>query len=135
MLYQRFSTVAIGLLSLLSFSAAMASGTTDVVPATYKEKPVALFQVIESQLILNQADIESVTIDPAMNGAVRLKLNPEAAHQLEFLTEANIGKRLNLIVNQKLISSPTIQSMFSGGDMILTGFTESEANAWIQSLN
>ena len=94
------------------------------------------FQVIQSQMIFDSSTIESATISPLGNDfyGVNLKLKAAASNQLNALTEVSIGKRANLIFNGTVISSPTIQSKL-GGEFLITGFNEEQAQQFIKSLN
>jgi preprotein translocase subunit SecD len=93
--------------------------------------PPVVFQVIENQLILDSESIESATVEP---GGLFLKLKPKAAHDFHQLTQKNIGKRMNLVINGVLISSPMIQSAL-GGEFLITGISHEQALQFIRNLS
>jgi preprotein translocase subunit SecD len=95
----------------------------------YSATPPVVFQVIENQLSLDSASIESATVE---RGGLSLKLKPKAAHDFQQLTQKNIGRRMNVVINGLLISSPMIQSAL-GGEFLLTGISHEQALQFVQN--
>lgn len=123
-------------LSLVFFSAAIASGTTTRAPSTNTE-PLMVFQVIQNQLIIDKTMIESATILSPVNTTdsygLHLKLNDTGAKALGRISEENIGKKMNMILNGTVISSPTIQSKL-GAEFQMYGLSKKQAKQFIKIL-
>jgi len=60
---------------------------------------------------------------------VSLTLNPKGAQAFADITAANIGKRLAIVLDGKVVSAPVIRSAIPGGQAMIEGnFTANEAN-------
>jgi protein-export membrane protein SecD len=83
---------------------------------------------------LKRAD---VSLDPITSEAsVSLEFNKEGAEIFEKLTERNVGKRLAIFIDKKLISAPVVREKISGGKAQITGnFTLKEAKELARNLN
>ena len=123
-------------LSFVFFSAAIASGTTTRAPSTNTE-PLMVLQVIQNQLIIDKTMIESARILSPVTTAdsygLHLKLNDTGAKALGRLSEENIGKKMNMVINGIVISSPTIQSKL-GAEFQMYGLTQKQARQFIKTL-
>ena len=62
-----------------------------------------------------------------------MKLTAAAASQLGNLSQGNIGKQINMILNGVLVSSPVMQNQL-GGDFIITGLTNVQATQFTSGL-
>lgn len=96
------------------------------------------FQVIKVQLRLIPSNIVLAEILPPahdMNGAgdyaIKLSLSSKAANALAKLTRENTNHSMNILLNGVVISSPTIRGAL-GGQLMLTGLTKAQAEAFIQ---
>ena len=118
----------------LSVVMAANSVTTAIGP---KIENLMVIQVVQSEMIFDKTMIASATIVPPTNGSdeygVHVKLTTSAANQLGNLSQPNLGKQANIILNGILVSSPTLQSRL-GGDFIIAGLTNDEANQFVNSL-
>lgn len=96
-----------------------------------------VFQVIQRQMVFDNSTIESATIifpkSAADSYGIHLKLNTIAANKFSDLTQENIGKQANILLNGKMVSSTTIQSKL-GGEFLVTGLTKEQVNQFIKSL-
>lgn len=96
-----------------------------------------IFQIIQNQIILDNSTIKSATIITSKNTAnqyeVNVKLKTTAANKINDLTQQNMGKQVNIILNGKIISSATIQSPLAA-EFLVTGLTKQQANQFIKSL-
>lgn len=92
--------------------------------------------VVQSRFVFDNTDIKSVNIlmpDGVYQG-LHIQLKPEAVTAMERMTKDAIGKRLNLVFNDKIISTTIIQTSL-GGDLRITGISKSDAEEFIASLN
>jgi len=78
--------------------------------------------------LLTGTDVETATrqLVPAGQGSagsyeVALRLTAEGAKKFESATAANIGKALNIFLDDKFISGPTVNTTISGGNAVITG--------------
>ncbi|KTD60926.1 SecDF P1 head subdomain-containing protein [Legionella shakespearei] len=120
-------------LGLSFFSTAMAYGTTTEANAV-ESGPLMVFQVIQSQLTLNAAMIESATIIEPANSTdsygLQIKLSSSAATELKRLSGENIGKRMNLVLGDVVVSSPIIRSSL-GAEFQMSGLTKEQAQRFL----
>lgn len=102
-----------------------------------QNSPLVVFQVIQAELVFDHSTVESATLVPlsasANNYGVNVKLNKAATAKIEELTQANIGKRADVMFNKKLITAVIIQSKL-GGEFLVAGFTKEEGEQFIKSL-
>ncbi len=89
-----------------------------------------IFYVIEQQGVVSGEEL--VDAQPAFdqNGrpAVNFRFNPTGARAFGDYTAANIGQPFAIVLDDEVISAPTIQSAIPGGSGIITGsFTVEES--------
>jgi preprotein translocase subunit SecD len=89
-----------------------------------------VFYVIEQQAVVSGEEL--VDAQPAFdqNGrpAVNFRFNPTGARAFGDYTAANIGQPFAIVLDNEVISAPTIQSAIPGGSGIITGnFTVEES--------
>jgi preprotein translocase subunit SecD len=82
-----------------------------------------VFYVIEQQAVVSGEEL--VDAQPAFdqNGrpAVNFRFNPTGARAFGDYTAANIGQPFAIVLDNEVISAPTIQSAIPGGSGIITG--------------
>lgn len=67
---------------------------------------------------------------------VRLNFDEEGTKLFADLTEANIGKPLAIVLDGQIIQAPTVQSVITNGEAVITGnFTSEEAKLLAGRLN
>lgn len=119
------------LLSIILFS------STTALAKNTEDKTSMLFQVVENQMVLDSSTIESAKVassDRVSDGyGVELKLKRDAAIKFSALTGKNIGKRVNLILDGVVISSPIVQSSL-GAEFIVIGLTKVQAEKFVKSI-
>ncbi len=114
---------------------------TEVIPPeyrieTYKMQPATKGQkpIEERLLVKKKADLggDRVTESNAYYGdegwTVQLKFDGEGAKKFGQITEANVGHRFAIVLDNVIQSAPSIRTAIYGGDAIITGsFEEQEA--------
>ncbi len=106
--------------------ASAGTGNT-LVPAL--EDP-SLFYILERRPVVTGEDLENAQLDFDQNGrpAVAFRFNTSAAREFGDYTLENIGNPFAIVLDNQVISAPTIQSHIPGGSGIITGnFTVDEA--------
>ncbi len=98
-----------------------------LLPAADEE---GVYYVIEQQFVVSGEEL--VDAQPAFdqNGrpAVNFRFNPTGARAFGDYTAANIGQPFAIVLDNEVISAPTIQSAIPGGSGIITGnFTVEES--------
>ena len=89
-----------------------------------------LYYVIDAAPVVTGEDLTDARPDTDQNGypAVAFRFNVSAARTFGDYTQANIGKPFAIVLDNKVISAPVIQSHIAGGSGIITGrFTVKEA--------
>ncbi len=131
-----FVKTILATIAILFFSTAIASGTTTAAPAMNTE-PLMVFQVIQNQLVIDSSMVETATIISPTNSSdpygLQLKLKNTAANELARISGENIGKRMNMVLDGVVISSPTIQSKLEA-EFQMSGLTKKQAEQFIKSL-
>ena len=98
-----------------------------VVPA---QETADLFYILERRPVVTGEDLENAQLDFDQNGrpAVAFRFNTSAAREFGDYTLDNIGSPFAIVLDNEVISAPTIQSHIPGGSGIITGnFTVEEA--------
>ncbi len=91
---------------------------------------------LHNEVAIGNADVASAAVIQNGRGpVVELMLTQEGAARLAEFTEANLKKRVGIVVDGKLASAPLIQAPITGGRAILQGdFSEDEALRIAQAL-
>ncbi len=98
-----------------------------IVPS--QESPNLLY-ILERRPVVTGEDLENAQLDFDQNGqpAVAFRFNTSAAREFGDYTLENIGSPFAIVLDNEVISAPTIQSHIPGGSGIITGnFTVEEA--------
>ncbi len=89
-----------------------------------------VFYILERRPVVTGEDLENAQLDFDQNGrpAVSFRFNTSAARKFGDFTLENIGSPFAIVLDDEVISAPTIQSHIPGGSGIITGnFTVEEA--------
>lgn len=126
----------LGLLSvILFFSTQIFSETTTTSRNEAPKAYTAKFQIIQETINLSPEVIKSATVISGNNidddYSIQIELTPIGAHTLNKSLSQSIEKRLNLVLNNEIITSPIIRSGL-GTTFILTGFTRAQATYFEQ---
>ncbi|MGA2496165.1 MAG: protein kinase [Tepidisphaeraceae bacterium] len=83
---------------------------------------------VRQEILLDQSAIAgaSVTTLPDNKASVTFELNATGAKRLAEITGANIGRRLAVVLDGKLLSAPTIRSVIRDKAVITGNFTAAE---------
>lgn len=90
-----------------------------------------------SEPALTNSDIAraDVTVDEDGYSAVTISIAPEAQFRMRRLTSKNRGRRLAILIDQKLLTAPIIRWEIGESAMITGRFTPEEAQRIADSLN
>ncbi len=79
----------------------------------------------------------TVTVDPSdASPSVSVSLTEFGAQILKRASKENIGKKLAIVADGRVVSAPTIRDTIGGGEAIITGnFSDSEAYDLVERLN
>lgn len=99
----------------------------------------AQFMVFSPKADLIGKDVKKATVSfNTQDGQpqVSLSFSPEGAAKFGTLTEKNVGKRIGIFLDQKLLSAPTVQQAILDGNAVVTGnFKLEEAQNLAISIN
>ncbi len=93
---------------------------------------------VRREVLLDETAISNATVTNAPAGGgvqIEVTLTEAGAKRFAEITGANIGKRLAMIFDGKLLSAPTIQSVIQDKAVITGRFTAAEAEAIAKTLN
>jgi len=103
-------------------------GTGNILLPSLDEAGV--YYIVERRPVVTGEDLENAQLDFDQNGrpAVAFRFNTSAARTFGDYTLENIGNPFAIVLDDEVISAPTIQSHIPGGSGIITGnFTVEEA--------
>lgn len=105
-------------------------------PASPSAQP-QLVNFIPSDLTGNDLTAATVTFETSdRQPAVSLKFKPSGQDKFAKLTKEFLGKPIAILLDQSILSAPTVQSEITSGDAIITGkFTIDEAKFLATQLN
>lgn len=95
-----------------------------------------VFQIIQDQMNIDNSMIKSASIitdNDGIYGGLQINLNASASKELIRITKAGIGKIANIVLNNKIVSSATLQSSLQH-QFLLTDITKEDAQMFIDSL-
>jgi protein-export membrane protein SecD len=80
-------------------------------------------QVIILDSIIRGADLASATqqLDQYGRAAIAFTLHPEGTQRLGRVTTANLQRQMAIVVDNRIVSAPMIQSPITGGSGLITG--------------
>lgn len=85
-----------------------------------------------ADLARSRVEFDSQTGKPV----VGLQFNNEGAKKFQEITKRNVGKQVAILIDEQIITAPTVQQEISGGNAIITGdFTLDEAKQLAIQLN
>jgi preprotein translocase subunit SecD len=90
-----------------------------------------VYYVLERRAVVTGRDLRSATAapNPEMPGQweVRFALSRDAARRFGPFTEANVGQRLAIVLDHRVVSAPVIQSRIEDSGEITGNFSQDEA--------
>lgn len=95
-----------------------------------------VFEIVQDQFIFNHTNIEKASVLESKNGAYKglhLKLKPAAVATFERVSGRGMRKRINLIFNNKIISSAIIDAPLKD-DLLITGISKDDALQFVDEL-
>lgn len=87
------------------------------------------FKDSDGNEVLNGRDVESASVvydNSTGKPVVSLKLNEEGTQKFATATSENIGKTISIYMDEDEISSPTVQSVITDGEAIISGSSDVE---------
>ncbi|MBL7222931.1 MAG: hypothetical protein ISS72_03675 [Candidatus Brocadiae bacterium] len=94
---------------------------------------------VQKAVLLNAADVRRAWVDAksAAPGthSIGLAFNKQGAEKFEAVTTANIGRRLAIVVDGKVLSAPVIRSAIRDRAQIAGAFTLEEARAMARKIS
>jgi len=118
----------------------LVADVNDTAPADRLDDPTGKEPLrVRREALLDETAIASasVTNAPAGGGVqIEVTFTDAGANRFAEMTGANIGRRLAIIFDGKVLNAPTIHSAITGGHAVITGnFTAIEAEAITAALN
>lgn len=109
-------------------------------PPPKKPAPTSFveFQVIDNSLKLDNSNIEKAAIAySTINGqyiGLEVTIKPHFISEFERITENAVGKKMNLVMNKKIVAITLVQSAL-GRKFLITSLPRDEAYAFLQTLD
>jgi preprotein translocase subunit SecD len=102
--------------------------------AAFAVEPAKFRLMLGHHKIIDQNDIQTVTdaLNPEANHwEITLTLNPKGTERLAKATTANIGKKIKIIVDGKVISAPDVMMPIDSGKVAFSVHTKENADALV----
>jgi len=93
---------------------------------------------VNRQVLLNALDVEGAkaTVGPNATPNISLTFTRDGAKKLARVTAENIGRRMAIVVDGRLLSAPIIRARIPGGRAVIAGdFTLKEARELAAAIN
>lgn len=103
------------------------SGSGDIAAAG--GTPSTVYYIVRRVAAVTGRDLRTArpTLDENNQPAVSFTLNQDGARKFGTITQANIGRQLAIILDNRVFSAPTIQSRITDNGQITGSFTQQEA--------
>jgi hypothetical protein len=92
---------------------------------------------LEAQPLLDETSLKSAAVGKDGNGKPQIELTftDAAARQFSEITARNIGKRIGILIDGRLVSAPIMRTAITGGTVVVSGnFTSREAAAFVATV-
>jgi hypothetical protein len=88
--------------------------------------------VAEPELVLAKEDVQSASVQMAANTAqpLQIELGKEASQRLQKITGENIGKRLMVVFDNKILIAPTVNMSITNGKIAINGGNGEQGPFW-----
>lgn len=92
-------------------------------------------EVVQEQFTFDASNIKAASIIDLNNTykGLHVELKPEAVSAFTKMSQAGMGKRINIVLNQKIVSTNIIQTAL-GSNLLITGISREDAQKFIESL-
>jgi predicted Ser/Thr protein kinase len=93
---------------------------------------------VEKQCLLNESDVASAKLkidDVTGEPQVLLTFKPEGQARFAEITAKNLGRRLAIVFDGRVLSAPVIQAQITGGQAVISGLKEAEAAELVKILS
>ena len=93
--------------------------------------------LLDSVVLLDQTFLKDVAVSKTPNGnsKILIKLNDSGSRLLGNITAKQLGNRIGVVLDERLICAPVVREPISGGCFVITGvFTEKEATEIVRKL-
>ena len=98
----------------------------------YQGKDVALDLAKFAPLVIEG---QPRILHDARGSSLMVQLAPDAAKRLEDLTRSHINRPIAVVVNDKILSAPTVRSVITDGQARLTPCEDASCEALLRLLN
>lgn len=92
-------------------------------------------EIVQSRFIFDVSNVENASLVENNNQyqGLHLELKPLAASELTNMTNAGLGKKINIMINGKLVTTNVIKTAL-GSHLVITGIPKEQAQHFIQAL-
>lgn len=136
--YLLFSGISLMLMSTQGFAETYANVPTDTsTPSSTPSNHALTFQVIQDQFVLDNSTVKSASIIEADGGiykGLNIQLKPEASSTFTDMTKAGLGRKINLVYNNVVVTATAIQTPL-GDNFLISGISRQDAQAFLNVLN
>lgn len=117
-----------------------ASGAIVTLPydATLNPAAAGLDERVFANAALSGDRVFSAVTAVDYNGApgVRVRFDADGAARFATMTEQNLGRRIAIVLDGRIVSAPVVRGVITGGEALITGaFSDAEARALADNLN
>lgn len=97
--------------------------------------PSMTMQIVQDQFVLDAASISNaIIVEPEHHyQGVHIELTPLAARKLAAMTSDSVGKKINVILNDKVVSTNVIKTVIDN-HVLITGMSYDEAQRFVDAI-
>ena len=111
-------------------------------PAAPEEIITLSFELEDGTQILSQDNVLEASLKPWVNASgeqdylAEITLDEEGKEAFARATTDHIGEQINIVVNDEIVSSPTVMQPITDGKVVITGLeTYDEVSELVDTLN
>jgi preprotein translocase subunit SecD len=92
---------------------------------------------VQTDILFNESDVASAKLETDVAGRqnVLLTFQPDAQARFAEITAKNLGRRLAIVFDGRVLSAPVIQAQITGGQAVISGPKESEVAELVKILS
>lgn len=92
---------------------------------------------LAQQAVVDESDVQSAQagdLNPEFGADLEIVLTDKAAARMREITDRNIGNKMGVVLNDRLVMAPSIQSHISG-NVRIAGLTPQEVEDFVRALH
>ena len=89
---------------------------------------------IAGRFVIQSGDVTAITLKSSETSRIRVTLSEAKVEELRLLTSENIGKQIQLVIGDQVVSEPIVRTEIRGPEFEITADTREMALDWVRVL-